>query len=165
MIKAIPLEKKYLEQTSRLANAIFSHDRYIPSHSFEASLDKDKFKNFLVFKEPVTHLEYFIAIDQKENVLGTSGLFSMGSDDKDSDWLGWFCVDEKFRGAGIGKFLLEHTINKARMRGKKFLKLYTSTHPVETKAQKLYDLNGFFITDQERIIEDGYETFFRMKEL
>ncbi len=165
MIKAIPLEKKHLIQASHLANAVFPIEKVFPGEAFEASLDKVKFKTFIKLETDITTLEYFVALDHKENVLGTSGLYSIKPDEKDSYWLGWFCVDQKYRGKGIGQLLLEKAINEAKNRGKRFLKLYTSTNPSEAKAQIIYEKNGFFITDQERIKEGKFETFFRKKDL
>lgn len=65
----------------------------------------------------------------------------------------------------MGKLLLDIAINEAKKRGKRFLKLYTSTNPLEAKAQEIYEKNGFYITDQERVKEGAFETFFRKKEL
>lgn len=165
MIKAVPLEIKYLAQASHLANAIFPSEKILPSEMFEASLNKEKFKNFIKLEKDIKTLEYFLALDHKENVLGTSGLYSLKTDEKDSYWLGWYCVDEKYRGRGVGKLLLDIAINEAKKRGKRFLKLYTSTNPLEAKAQEIYEKNGFYITDQERVKEGEYETFFRKKAL
>lgn len=165
MIKAVPLEKKYLFQAGKLADAIFLYEKDTPSEAFEASLDKEKFKTFIKFYVDILSLEYFVALDQKENILGTIGLYTQKSDEKNTDWLGWFCVDEKYRGKGVGQLLLDIAIKEARNRGKRFLKLYTSTNPNEAKAQMLYEKNGFLKTDQESINEGAFETFFRKKEL
>jgi len=168
MIKAIPLEKKYLIQASHLANTIFPNEKVSPGEAFEASLDKDKLKTFIKLNNDhndIVTLEYFLALDNKENILGTSGLYSQKSDEKDSYWLGWYCVDEKYRGKGVGKLLLEIAMSEAKNRGKRFLKLYTSTDPNEAKAQIIYEKNGFFITNQEKIKEGEFEIFFRKKEL
>ncbi|MCG2698377.1 GNAT family N-acetyltransferase [Candidatus Parcubacteria bacterium] len=165
MIKVIPLEKKYLIKASKLADSIFPNEEIPPSKAFEISLDKEKFDNFIKSKNDVKTLEYFVAIDENDSVIGTSGLYSLNSDYKDTYWLGWYCVHQDYRGKGIGKILLDCSIKKARKRGKKFLSLYTSTNPNETAAQKVYEKNGFYITGQKKVKQGNYEIFFRRKEL
>lgn len=59
---------------------------------------------------------------------------------KDADeavWVGWFCVDLKARGHGIGQALIEHTVARACDVGFDRIRLYTSTDPNEEAAQRL----------------------------
>jgi GNAT superfamily N-acetyltransferase len=41
-------------------------------------------------------------------------------------WVSWFCVDQKYRGRGIGKTLLNHVIFYAKINNKKRFKIYAS---------------------------------------
>lgn len=158
MVKIIKLEKKYLVKASRVADDIFKGENPPPSFMFQASLNKETFSDII-------GMEYFIAVNEEDNVIGTSGLYLTKEDYKDSCWLGWYCVDKKYREKGIGTLLLDYAINEAKTRGKKFLNLYTSTNPREKAAQKIYEKKGFKITDRKREKCGKYEIFFRKKEL
>lgn len=168
-IKIIPLEKKYLSDTIKLINHIFPNEDLlseefpdissIPSKELEASLNKNlNFKNY-------KYLKYFIALNKKGEIVGTTGLYSLKSDNKDHCWLGWFCVSQKYRNKGIGKLLLNYSVNKAKKEKKKYLNLYTSTNPNEAVAQIIYEKNDFYITKQKRIKQGNYKIFFRQKKL
>jgi RimJ/RimL family protein N-acetyltransferase len=76
-------------------------------------------------------------------VLGTTGLYQYKRDAQEAVWVGWFCVDPKARGKGIGQKLIEHTICLAVQAGFRRVRLYTSTDPNEEAAQRLYEKNGF----------------------
>ena len=56
----------------------------------------------------------------------------------------------EYRGQGIGKQLIEFSIEAARGYGKKYLRLYTSTDPNEAAAQFLYEKYGFRVFRVER---------------
>lgn len=166
-IKVVSLEGKYLLEASNLANRIFPGDDPSPSYEFEASIDDQKFKEYIENNDlDILELEYFVAVDDKDKVLGTIGLYSRKPDQSDSLWVGWFCVHESARGKGIGMLLLDYIIDESKKRGKKFLKLYTSTNPIEAKAQEIYEQNAFYVMDEEeRIPQGNYWIFFRKKEL
>jgi GNAT superfamily N-acetyltransferase len=165
MIKVVPFEAKYLVQAKALVDSVFPNEKYPPSEAFEASVDKTKYGSFMERNGGIGTFEYFVAVDENDLVLGTSGLYTESSDCEDSYWIGWYCVHKDHRGKKIGKLLLEYTINEARRRGKKFLKLYTSTSPDEAAAQKIYEKNDFYITDAPRVKQGKYEIFYRKKEL
>lgn len=143
MIKIKKLTERYLEDAKVLTNSVFRFEKIPPGVSLEASLDKQKLKIMnLGEKNKILTLEYFIAVDGKEKMLGISGIYSLDKE-KNTYWLGWYCVDPKHRGKGIGGKLLDFTIRKARNRGKKFLRLYTSPSDDEKKALKVYESRGF----------------------
>lgn len=52
-------------------------------------------------------------------------------------------VDDRFRGAGVGRALLRHIVDEARRRGMTSLWLETGTTPDFTPAQRLYESEGF----------------------
>jgi GNAT superfamily N-acetyltransferase len=70
------------------------------------------------------------------------------------------------RGRGIGRKISEWTISKARDLGYRQLKLYTSTDPNETMAQKLYESVGLKLYKREPS-EDvlGEEIWYRVMDL
>ncbi len=166
MVKIIPLTKEYLARASELADSIFPHEEILPSKAFEGSVDEDKFQDIVQkFYNDLVEIEYFIAADENDSVLGTSGIYSLDSDEEDSCWLGWYCVHPDYRGQGLGRLLMNYTVDEARKRGKKYLNLYTSTNPNEAEAQIVYERNGFYITDQKREKQGDYEIFYRRKNL
>jgi len=87
-------------------------------------------------------LDFFVAVDDKGDVIGTSGLYSYVKDEHEAAWAAWFCVAPESRRMGVGSALLDHTIEQARTRGLKYLRLYTSEDPNERAAQALYEKKG-----------------------
>ena len=96
------------------------------------------------------------AISSDGEVCGTTGLYMYKKDEHEAVWLAWFCVDPGRRGQGIGKKLIEFSIDKARERGKDFLRLYTSDHPSEAEAQGLYEKFGLTVFKKEKHGNDTY---------
>jgi GNAT superfamily N-acetyltransferase len=162
MIKIKKLTKKYLKEASELVDSVFQNEPIIPSVAFEASLNKKKFEELnRISENKILSLEYFVAVNESEKILGTTGLYSLEKDKNETYWLGWYCVDPEFRGKGIGSKLLDFTIRKAGERGKKILRLYTSTSPQEKTAQLIYDSRGFEITGIEKDNKSKLETIYR----
>jgi ribosomal protein S18 acetylase RimI-like enzyme len=166
MIKIEKLTEKYLEDASELVNSVFKDEPILPGVAFEASLDQDKFEKLnKESRNKIRSLEYFVAVDDNNSVIGTTGLYALEKDKQDAYWLGWYCVDMKFRGKGIGSKLLDYTIELAKERGKKFLRLYTSTSPEEKAAQLIYESRGFKIIHTEKDKNSEYETIYKELEL
>jgi len=161
-MKIEKLTEKYLADASRLANTIFKDEPILPGVAFEASLDKHKFDKLndeSIGK--IYSLEYFIAVDESGEVLGTTGLYALEEDKQEAYWLGWYCVDPKYRGRGIGGKLLDFTIEEAKNRGKKILRLYTSPSDDEKTAQIIYDSRGFKTTGTEKKDGNKYEIIYK----
>ena len=85
----------------------------------------------------VRYSKYWVSIDKKGNIIGITGIYFRECDDKDVLWVSWFCVDQKYRGRGIGKTLLNHVISYAKINNKKRFKIYTSNIEEEKNAQIL----------------------------
>lgn len=164
----IPLSKKYLEETIKMVNSVFPDDvkeEWSPDRSFRLGM---RFSEDLEtgkadwFKK----LGYWIVLDDVTGeVVGSTGLYQPGDevdDDMDAVWVGWYCVRGDQRGKGLGRELLEWTIQKAKNEGYKKLKLYTSTDPNEARAQELYEKVGLKIVGQEPG-KSGYKTLYREK--
>ena len=172
MIRIKNLEKKYLNQACDLLRKVFPEDDIAPE-SFNASLNKKKFEDFIK-KSPLTRsLQFYVALNEKDQVIGTAGLYSLKEDYKDSYWLGWYCVDPEERGMGLGRKLLDYCIDKAKNEGKIYLKLRMSNDPEEKKAQRIYEMNEFYtyeddseyIKEQKKKKDGGYDKIFRRKKL
>ncbi len=118
-----------------------------PTTELAASLDQKGFQVFLE-KLEVSDPQYWVVMEA-DKILGIIGLYTDTQDEPEAVWLGWFCVSPEARGKGIGSELLEFAINEARCRGKKFLRLYTSTSPLERAAHRLYEAKGFILIKKE----------------
>lgn len=107
-------------------------------------------------------LEYWMAIDTvTNNIVGLTGFYQLTKHTTDEIWLGWYAVDPKVRGNGIGRKILEWTIGEARKRGYVYFRLWTTTDPGEAVAQKLYDSMGLNIYKKELDEKSGDTILFR----
>ena len=158
MVKKIeikPLSKETLNSASKLTLSVFHSkktDEDYPPKWFKASLNSKTNKktyNDLDVKD----LKYYVALDDKDKVLGIIGYYTLEYDEKEAYWLGWYCVDPKSRGKGVGKLLLEFIIKKTKKDRKTWLRLYTSNEPNEKRANKIYDKLGFKPIQDKKINE------------
>ena len=75
----------------------------------------------------ISKKDYYIAYENNE-VVGITGLYiDEFTQEKGVVWLGWFGVVSAFRGKGYGRKILDCTIDKAKKKGFKILRLYTSS--------------------------------------
>jgi len=148
-MEIVPLSKENWREASNLVVKVFKSnpkDDDYPPRWFKASLNPERYKE-LYKKFNNKKIKYYVAVGNKK-IIGTTGFYVVEGDN-DSYWLGWWCVDPKYRGKGIGKRLLRFIINKAKKSNKKFLRLYTSNDKNEMLANKIYDKLGFKITKTE----------------
>lgn len=157
-----PLSKQTLPQTSALADHIFEGEFPKPSHGFAASLGQGlsgkicrKVATLLGHRD----IQYWVARDERGNVLGVTGLYSERKDQKRAKLVGWHCVAEEARGQGIGEQLLDHVIAEARNAGAHVLRLYTSTHGSEAAAQPLYEKKGLKVVEEGPVVREGQEQY------
>lgn len=69
-------------------------------------------------------------------------------------------VDDRFRGAGVGRALLRHIISDARARGMTSLWLETGTTPDFAPAQRLYESEGFTTCEPfDGYVHDAFSRF------
>lgn len=159
-----------------LHGAISVLDRTFPSKtifeqmSLRACLNRNKLIYRLGFLiAGVQQLNYWVAVDNREpqspQVVGLIGLYNHREDADEALWIAMFCVDPACRGQGIGKDLLNFAINKAKLAGKRYLRLYTSTDPNEAKAQTIYDKVGFRIIDRRPIPGEPCDRIYRELDL
>lgn len=150
-----PLSEKTLRGTLSVLDKVFGHnqkDKEMYHNAFPGSLDREQYKLLFGKKEKPTYLQYYVTIDKGSNkVVGTTGLYAYTGDSNKRFGTGWFCVDPTYRGKGIGKLLLDFTIDKARKLKRKILHLWTSMDPIEQTANKMYEKRGFVITKRERL--------------
>lgn len=122
-----------------------------PAKDFKASLDPaEQAKRMGAMDKTIErNARYWLAMDNKGNVLGTTGLYETGKDSGEAAWMGWMSVRSEYRGQGIGKKLVDFSVDQARADGKQYLRLYTSTYKGEAAAQTLYDKEGIGIVSRE----------------
>lgn len=164
MIRAKPLTKKYLIQASRLGDSVFYYEEIPPNVEIGANLDPERLEKFKKTYDKAVSTESYVALDGEE-LVGIPGLYGLKEDADVAFWLGWFCVDSMHRGKGVGDLLLEYTIEEARKKGAKYLRLYTSTRPEEMAAQKLYEKKGFKLMKRNSKKDGQYKIVYREKVL
>lgn len=105
-----------------------------------ASLDRDLFmkKTGLFYEDD--HVKYYIAYDEDE-AIGISGTYNYG-DDNTTVWLAWFGVVPEKRRKHYGEEILKQTMEIAKQKGFKVIRLYTDAVGNAT-AIKLYEKLGF----------------------
>ena len=138
-----PLSENNLREAINLAKVVFDD---FPELAFKASLDRQKYKNFLE-EGDIRLLRYWTGL-HAQKVVGTTGLYTQRIDYKEAAWVGWFCVHPNYREEGFGTALLDFTIKETQRRAKKYLRLYTGIEDVE--AHRLYQKKGFIDVGQEK---------------
>jgi len=93
-----------------------------------------------------------------DNPIGITGLYSYNEYPLDA-WLGWFGILNSFRNKGYGRLVLRKTIEMAKDKGYKNIRIYTDEFA--TKAQHLYESEGFIKESYDR--EDDKDEFFIAK--
>lgn len=158
------LSQEKLAATIRLTQNVFPYEaNFPPENALRISLQEE---NKGLSKELGTRkLEYFLLLDdQKEDILGLIGQYEKQEDPPDVVWIGWFCIDPAHQGKKLGEFLLKWNMQNAKEKGYTTMKLYTSEHPNERKAQRLYNKLGFQITSIQPV-EKGYAILYRERQL
>jgi GNAT superfamily N-acetyltransferase len=178
-VKIVPLTQENLSAAIAAGKDGFSYGGpfLTPARDFRASLDT-RLNPARISMDPKVEMNarYFVALDAKGNVLGTTGVYETGKDQSEAAWLGWMSVRKEARGQGIGQKLVDFSIDQARAAGKQYLRLYTSTAEGEAAAQTLYEKNGFALVGAEphtipRVVQrifgekDPLKILFREREL
>ncbi len=131
-----------LKEAETLRDRIFKDDlEDIEKGLLLASLDTTRYKKTCKENE-VRTVFYWVAKDIKlGKVIGLTGIYTENEDE--SCWLGWFCIDEEYRGRKFGKKLLEFSIEKAKKMEKKSLHVYTYKVKRFEKAIEIYKKYNF----------------------
>jgi ribosomal protein S18 acetylase RimI-like enzyme len=101
-----------------------------------------------------TYWKMYLLNYNNENI-GITGIYSL-EDTLDELWLGWFGLNENYRGLKISEIMLQLTIIEAKKLNCNFLKLYTSKN--NKIAQNLYKKYNFkFLhTVNEEVVKHQY---------
>lgn len=140
-IQIQPLHATTLSSAIALRDAVFPD---LGKHEHETLYASLVPSSYQVHKKlGIIDLSYWTAIDsESQNISGLIGLYTE-LDDPDAIWLGWYCVDHKYRGHKIGSRLLSFAIDEAKKRGKSTLHLYTTADEDYATARMQYEKIGF----------------------
>jgi len=142
ILNIVPLSDDTLSQANKLRDSIFLDISDIEKDTLTASLNKNKY--FTCFKDnKIRDMKYYVSYTHDKKVAGLIGLYEEISDAKDMCWIGWFCVDKRYRGFQIGKNLLDFIIEKAKSINKTMIHLYTYDADEFQKAKEIYLSYGF----------------------
>ncbi len=101
-------------QAIEVQNSIFEEDGLL---NILASLDYDLFISLTKMSYPDDHVKYYLAYF-KDEPIGITGFYYY-PDYQEEMWLAWFGILPKYQRKGFGKKVLEWSINKVRLDGKK----------------------------------------------
>jgi len=154
-MKIIKLNKEYLQQAIDLTLNVFPASKP-EDFDYPPKWLKYSLENQMPY---VSSLGYYIAVE-KEKVIGITGLYELPEDKEDANWLAWFCVHPSVRGKGFGSRLLNLMMEKTKKQGKKYLRLYTSSGPIEETVRKIYIKKGFIETKRERSVDNEHDKIY-----
>ncbi len=145
-----PLSKKHLGEAMRLQHLVFPAMSDTEKLSLPASLSKARYEDIYT-KESIKSMQYWVAIDpDTSHIIGLTGLYNEINDSEDECWLGWFFVNNKYRGKGYGKKLLEFSEKQAKALKRRTMYIYTYKTKKYQKAIELYKKFGY----KEYLVKD-----------
>ena len=140
-----PLSTENLDAATNFLNKVFEYVEVTkrPGYYLSASLNLNNHKDSLL-EENISFLEYWTATNKEsKQIIAVTGRYEMTTDKEKVSWVGWTAVDEIERGFGLGEKLLRMVISESKANGSEYVKLWTSTHPKEVAANRLYSKMGF----------------------
>lgn len=151
-VTIVPLTRENLPKAIAAAKDGFHYGWPVlnPAKDFKAALDPIKNASRVSLDPKVEmNARYWVAMDNQGRVVGTTGLYETMQDQGKAYWLGWMSVPRAYQGQGIGKKLVDFSVEQAQKDGREYLRLYTSTSHGESAAQLLYERQGFKIMGRE----------------
>ena len=132
-----------LNEAEILRDKIFSQIDKKEQKILQASINKETL-SYVLKENEIKDIQYWVAKDKKNSqIIAMTGLYTELEDDEDSCWLGWFCLDKKYRRKGFGKELLNFSIEQAKSLSKRYLHLYTYNSKEYQVAINMYKSYGF----------------------
>ena len=137
-----PLSYETLKEAENLRDNVFNDIEENEKLVLKASLNPEQNQDIYLSNE-LKNTTYWVALDKETSkVIGLSGLYQEIEDDKDSCWLGWFCIDKKCRGKKYGKALFDFSIKKAQ-ESYKTMHIYSYDIKKYQQAINMYKSYGF----------------------
>ena len=138
-----PLSYFTLAEAEKLRDVVFPEIDEDEKKLLRASLSMQKYKKILKTND-IKSLYYFVVReDISKKIIGLTGIYTELEDDETDGWLGWFCIDEKYKSKGFGKKLFEFSIELAQEMDKKTLHIYTYDIKKHARAIEMYKKYGF----------------------
>lgn len=132
------IDKNNYKEAIKIQNSIFPKEN--GALNILASLDRNLFIKSTKLNYADDHVKYYLAKEGNRYV-GITGIYYYDFD-LDSAWLGWFGILQEYRDNGLGKELLNRTIDLAISNNFKYMRLYTD-YIDNSNAIKLYIKEGF----------------------
>jgi len=147
-IVEINIKGASFDEAEKVIRSVFTSMSFSERVSFWVYRHKENYfvKKMMRLFGIASLMNVWVAKDKNDEICGTTGLYTCCKDEEEAIWLSWFCVAPNKRGQGIGKRLIEFSIEKAKEHNKKYFRLYTSNDPNEATAQILYEKYGFVKT-------------------
>ena len=123
----VEVTKDNLELACKIQNEIFPE--YNGRQNFIEAINKDPYRKELSY--------YIVYVDN--NPVGVTGIYSY-HEYPETAWLGWFGILEKYRHNGYGGESLDKSMELAKEKGYKEIRLYTGEE--SKSAHKLYESRG-----------------------
>lgn len=137
-MELIIVDKDNYKEAVKIQNSIFPNED--GTLNILASLGRELFIKSTKIPYLEDHVKYYLAkVDG--NYVGITGIYYYNLD-KNSAWIGWYGILKEFRHKGLGKELLKATIDLARLKNFKYLRLYTD-YIENRRAVDLYEFMGF----------------------
>jgi len=137
-----PLKIETLSKAKKLRDTVFGDTKEEEKFTLDAAVNKESFKG--VYEDnAVNYMKYWVAKNRDDIVIGLIGIYTEPEDDEKSCSLGWFCIDEAYRGLGYGKELLEYAEMEAALLGMEYMHLYIEDTEKFKSTMELYKSKGF----------------------
>jgi cation diffusion facilitator family transporter len=165
-VKMVPLSPATLKPALRLIETTFDLlSSEVPVLELEESIEPGRHAAALAesgMSDPCYWVAYYHG-----KVVGLTGIYFKAEDRQEAVWGGWTVYDAKLReGASRAKvIMIQKVMIEARATGRRYLRLYTSTVPVEAQANRLYDKLGLKIYRTEPMDDGKNLILYRQAEL
>lgn len=137
-MELVIVDKSNYKDAIKIQNSIFPKEN--GAINILASLDRELFIKMTDVSYIDDHVKYYLA-KVNDNYVGITGLYYYNFD-VSSAWIAWYGILNQYQNKGLGKELLKATINLAKEKGFKYLRLYTD-YLDNKKAIVLYEQEGF----------------------
>ena len=133
-----PLSQNTIFDAELLRDEVFNDIPKEEKPLLKASLDPVGFED-VYLENDVVMSKYWVLKDKTSSkIIGLSGIYQESGDKSHECWLGWFCLDKKYRKQHLGKELLSFSIEMAKKEGYKTMNVYTYNTKKYLPARNLY---------------------------
>jgi len=138
-----PLSYFTLTEAENLRDSIFKDIDRDEKQLLKASLFPKGNKDIFQSNDIKTAYYWVVRENISAKIIGLTGIYTEVEDDNEDCWLGWFCIDDRYREKGFGKKLLAFSIEMVQKMDKKVLHIYTYDIKKHSRAIEMYKKYGF----------------------